>query len=661
MTLTLRQNLRCGFLGLNVLMLVIGGIALYEFSATGRTIQLTTDGVISKVEATQAVLNPLSMLRYSGNRFLDVGAPEDRTETLKQLDKLDGKIKELENDPAFIAEQQTLRALAQSLRTYRTKFEEAAARFEARVMTQMDRLRDVEEVETTLMDFFSHHKESLEASRPFLFFMTAKLHLNTYFHTFDDQDFQELISSLENVRKMLETGASHWDDSEAEQWRDTVKQVGVFITAMRQGHAEAQALHKEVKDTLFALPDTMLKQAQQMSTRSWGALQGMSAEIVKSSNQGWWLMVVALMITSGIGWTLPFVVGRSITQPLTQTVAALKDIAEGEGDLTQRLTVSSQDELGEVSQWFNTFVARIQETVASIGRSTRALSSASEELTVANQHMATNAEETATQAKVVTEIAQQVREHVETVTRASEDLQGCVQEIAKNTADSTKIIAQAVQAAEHASTTIGQLGDSSNEIGQVIKVITSIAEQTNLLALNATIEAARAGEAGKGFAVVANEVKELAKQTAESTDGISRRIAAIQKDTGEAISAIARISTIITRVNDLSMTIAGAVEEQSATTAEIGRNLSDAYQGCAEIAQLVNQKVAAAAQETVGRVTAVQETTGQLTTMAVDLRALVEQFKYEDDPSRPLVRSLEPTPVVRGGYNGHAQEAEAVF
>jgi len=275
--------------------------------------------------------------------------------------------------------------------------------------------------------------------------------------------------------------------------------------------------------------------------------------------------------------------------------------------------------------------------------------------------MATNAEETAAQAKVVAEIAQQVREHVETVTQASEDLESCVRKIAKNTADSTKIIAQAVHAAEHATTTISKLGESSNEIGQVIKVITSIAEQTNLLALNATIEAARAGEAGKGFAVVANEVKELAKQTAESTDGISRRITTIQQDTGEAVGAITRIAAIIRQVDDIATTIASAVEEQSTTTVEIGHNMGDAYRGCAEIAQLVNQKVATAAEETVGRVASVQRTAEQLTAIAVNLRSLVEQFKYGGDQSLRLKRTSEQKSSVQRHHRSHERMEEAVF
>src|SRR6266478_4203765 len=139
-----------------------------------------------------------------------------------------------------------------------------------------------------------------------------------------------------------------------------------------------------------------------------------------------------------------------------------------------------------------------------------------------------------------------------------------IKEIAKNATEAAKVATSAVKVAETTTATISKLGESSNEIGQVIKVITSIAQQTNLLALNATIEAARAGEAGKGFAVVANEVKELAKETAKATEDISRKVAAIQGDSKKSVEAIATVTTIINQINDISSTIATAVEEQSA-------------------------------------------------------------------------------------------------
>jgi methyl-accepting chemotaxis protein len=188
------------------------------------------------------------------------------------------------------------------------------------------------------------------------------------------------------------------------------------------------------------------------------------------------------------------------------------------------------------------------------------------------------------------------------------------------------VASQAVKVAETTNTTIAKLGESSAEIGQVIKVITSIAQQTNLLALNATIEAARAGEAGKGFAVVANEVKELAKETAKATEDIGRKIEAIQTDTQGAVTAIAEISGIINQINDLQNTIASAVEEQSATTNEIGRNIAEASQGSSEIAQNIGG-VAQAAKSTAEGASNSQAAAAELARMAVELQKLVGQFK----------------------------------
>src|SRR5207248_3539759 len=174
--------------------------------------------------------------------------------------------------------------------------------------------------------------------------------------------------------------------------------------------------------------------------------------------------------------------------------------------------------------------------------------------------------------------------------------------------------------------TITQLGQSSAEIGKVIKVITSIAEQTNLLALNATIEAARAGEAGKGFAVVANEVKELAKETARATEDIGQRIDAIQRDSQAAVAAIAQISDIINQIHGIQNTIASAVEEQTATTNEIGRNISEAAQGSAEISRNITS-VAEAAQSTSEGASHTQQAAAELARVAAALQKLVGQYR----------------------------------
>ena len=267
--------------------------------------------------------------------------------------------------------------------------------------------------------------------------------------------------------------------------------------------------------------------------------------------------------------------------------------------------------------------ARFESEVRSFGEQ---LESSSQVLTTVSQQMAGNAEETSTQAGVVSAASEQVSKNIQTAAAGAEEMTASIGEIAKNSNEAATVAKEAVSVAGSANETIKTLGESSVEIGKVIKVITSIAQQTNLLALNATIEAARAGEAGKGFAVVANEVKELAKQTAQATEDISQRIEAIQMGSEGAVEAIGKVSTIIGTINDISSTIAAAVEEQTVTTNEITRNVSEASRGSSEIAENIGGVATAANNTSQGA----SETLGaakELAGMPAKLQQLVEQAK----------------------------------
>ncbi len=300
--------------------------------------------------------------------------------------------------------------------------------------------------------------------------------------------------------------------------------------------------------------------------------------------------------------------------------------AAAQGDLTHTITQNGQDAIGQMASGLKTLLGNLKNDISSISESAQVLSSSSEELTATGQQMGAAAEETSAQANVVSGASEEISSSVQIVATGTEEMSASIHEISRNATEAARVAGEAVTVVKKANENVTKLGDSSEEIGKVIKVITSIAEQTNLLALNATIEAARAGEAGKGFAVVANEVKELANQTAKATDEISQKIGTIQTDSQNSVQAIGEISEIINRINDISNTIASAVEEQTATTAEMERNVQQAAKGSQEINQNITG-VAQAANETSTGVAQSQQATQELSKMAVDLQQLVSKFK----------------------------------
>jgi methyl-accepting chemotaxis protein len=320
---------------------------------------------------------------------------------------------------------------------------------------------------------------------------------------------------------------------------------------------------------------------------------------------------------------------RAAAEDLRNKVDAMLEVVRSAaaGDLTQEVPVAGDDAIGQMGEGLSQLLADLRTSVAAIAQNADSLASAAEELHAVADQMGVNAGETSNQANVVSAASEQVSKNVETVATGAEEMSASIGEIAKNATEAARVAGQAVEVATTTNTTVAKLGESSAEIGQIIKVITGIAQQTNLLALNATIEAARAGEAGKGFAVVANEVKELAKETAKATEDISQKIEAIQGDTGGAVDAIAQISTIIDQISDFQTTIATAVEEQAATTSEIARNVSEANRGSAEIAENISG-VASAAESTASGASDSQRASAELARMAAELQQLVGRFTY---------------------------------
>ncbi len=333
------------------------------------------------------------------------------------------------------------------------------------------------------------------------------------------------------------------------------------------------------------------------------------------------LILVALALGTGVGYAL----ARSIVGPLRRMAQVLDAI--GSGDLTQHAGLSGKDELGAMSTALDGATSVLRSAMDTIAHAAHDLSGAATELTGSSGEIATAAAQTSTRSESVSTAAGEVSGNVQAVASAAAQMDASIREIASTAQGAARIGEQATQVITATNQTVSKLGESSAEIGNVLKLITSIAEQTNLLALNATIEAARAGDAGKGFAVVADEVKQLAQETARATEDISGRIDAIQRDTTDAVSAIGEIAEIIRQLGDYQTTIASAVEEQTATTTDITTSVSLAARGSGEIANDI-RTVAEAAETTTASVGATRSAAQSLASMSDQLKQTVSRFRF---------------------------------
>ncbi len=453
--------------------------------------------------------------------------------------------------------------------------------------------------------------------------------------------YREISLNGRNIQANLDSGSNEYSG----QW-DQIKTFLIKYSELEDlisaNWNERKVQAKKLETAVFKVRDLaeILGQRTEKETARYERI---------GSNLSLTVLVIGLVAFLLIG----FLIANSIVKPINNIVDGLRDVAEGEGDLTKRLVVKSKGEVGELANLFNIFMEKLQTLVKEISGNSKILESSSGGLTVIAGQLSKGAEEMLSRSKGVaiaaeemssnmTNVAaasEQASTNVNMVAAATEQMTATVREIAQNSGKAREITEQAVINTDNATAKVNELGTAALEISKVTEVITEISEQTNLLALNATIEAARAGEAGKGFAVVANEIKELAKQTAIATLEIKTRIEGVQVCTKETVSEIVNITKIIDEVSSIVGTIATSVEEQSVSSQEISKSIFQASQGIEEVNQNVNQTTAVSAnisadirsvnqevKDMSDSSTEIDDSAKELAHLAKQLKKLVERF-----------------------------------
>ena len=447
-------------------------------------------------------------------------------------------------------------------------------------------------------------------------------------------------AAAERFNRSATAATQAWSSFDVAQLTPRTRAAADYLRGEYSAYLSGAKEHLTILPTLS--PDSNQGQAMLKQVASSAASIGLQQQVVgdmieaeaavaraqAAAVTSWTLRTI--MFGGGIGLvTLVFLcllIARSIVRRIRGMVHVLRTVSRK--DLTVPIVTSGRDEVGDMSRALDEALSSLRHTVGEVANAATTLAGSSGELQVISSGLGDAADSASRESAVVAESAREVADAATTISAATEEMSASINEIANQSTSITTVVTAAVERVAETSRTVLALDTASQEIGEIIRTITSIAEQTNLLALNATIEAARAGETGKGFAVVASEVKDLARETAAATDDITSRINAIQQTTAVATDRIGAISAVIDQIHEKQATIASAVQEQIATSMTMSRNVSDISQGSVRIADGI-ASIADLSRETNEAAATTQSSSTQLAELSGNVHALLKEFRYQ--------------------------------
>ena len=655
-SLSFRTKITTGFASILLLFVIGLGISVLGMNNISNRMKLTNKAnhLVSEIfqarehekeftiyKMEQAAMDLNNNLVNMRNIILEINSETNDKELLSSLVEIDNLVKEYENNFKKTVDN------TQKIEELKNKMKEASSIiFETLDNDIRASILDAQNMAIVSgKDFNPVYEEVLKVVNPLIIDLKdARLYENAFIMYNDSgyiEKFHAKIAAWDNTKEDLKYLIETAEDKNLEVAYTTIgNQFTSFSSEIFNNIVALWESNKRIEKITQNKGREIGNIVQQLQKDAESGMVRLKNLVIKFDGALFLFVIV-------IGILVSYFIVKSIARPLKNTVSMLKDIAEGEGDLTVKLAVKSKDEMGELAKWFNIFLDNLRIMIKDIAGNADTLSTSSNGLSVLSGSMsegvkkmslrsdtvATAAQEMSQNMHSVAVTMEQTTSNVSKVAMSAEEMTITIHEIAKNSENARSKTGEAVSEALSASSNVNELGSSAQEIGKVTEAITEISEQTNLLALNATIEAARAGEVGKGFAVVANEIKELARQTAGATQEIKGKIEAIQNSTESAVANIGKISGVINEVNEIVSTIASAIDEQLETTKEIAGNVAQAAAGIQDtngnVAQSskVSEEIAGDISEVNLSATEMTDSSAQVNQSAEELRVLAEQLK----------------------------------